>query len=355
MSERKLVSDNASSGRRRVWIVAALVTLAVCACIILASGFLFTTRQSATSARPTFALVISTLTVAPGAPPTYAAQSTPEETEPISAAQPTPAPAQPTAAPAQPSRALPQPSSAPPKRTPTPAQPTAAPAQPSAPPTETLTPPPTVDLSKPSGGGGPAQVSTGELHFDYPLTLEVDRDDIVKVEIIPAETVALAAPLNASAPSARLLIESGTGTLAHKTVSYTIPLYPVIAAELATARAQDLNIVAGSESKQMMAPHESNFWTWSLVAKRSGEYRITLRVFGYNALSDADPARTVVDDTRVVNVQDRSLTERLSQGLADNWLVLFGAGGPIALIIAVLSVWFARRDLEKRKKEGGSS
>lgn len=310
------MSKSDSSRRRRVWFIAAIAALAVCVCVILASGILLSGSRSATSARPTFAFVISTLTAAPGAQPTTAALPIPQETEPVSAALPTAASAQPTLAPPIPSPA-----------------------------------PPTVDLSKPSGGGGPAQSSTGELHFDYPLTLQVDRDDIVKVEIIPAETVALAAPLNASAPSARLLIESGSETLTHKTASYTIPLFPVIAAELVTARSQDLNIVAGSESKQLIAPHESNFWTWSLVAKRGGEYRITLRVYGYNALGDADPARTVVDDTRVINVQDRSLGDRVAQGLADNWIVLFGAGGPIALVLAVLSIWLARRDIEKRKEK----
>lgn len=318
------------SRRRRLWLFAGIVALVVCVCVILASGSLLTVPRETASARPTFAFLIPSPTGAPGAQPTYAAVPVPTE----AAAEPTTSGSEPSTGPAEPTTAA--------------AQPTVILAQPSAPPP---TPPPTVDLSKPSGGGGPAQSSTGELHFDYPLTLQVDRDDIVKVEIIPAETVALAAPLSASAPSARLLIESGSEALAHKTAAYTIPLFPVVAAELVTARSQDLNIVSGSESKQLIAPHESNFWTWSLVAKRSGEYRITLRVYGYNALGDADPARTVVDDTRVINVQDRGLGDRVAQGLADNWIVLFGAGGPIALVLAVLSIWLARRDIEKRKEK----
>lgn len=189
-----------------------------------------------------------------------------------------------------------------------------------------------------------AQVATGDLHFDYPLTLLVDKDDIIKVEIVPAPSVVLAGPLNASAAPAKLLVESGGSELAHKTVSYAIPLYPVMSAELATARSQDLVIVTGSESRQQIAPHESNFWTWSLVAKRGGEYRVTLRIFGYNSLADNDPVRTVVDDTRIVNVQDRSPGERIAQGLEENWLVIFGAGGPIALVVLILTLYFSRRD-----------
>lgn len=221
-------------------------------------------------------------------------------------------------------------------------------------------------LETPSGGGGapteraPATATpqptfaivigdTGELKFDYPLTLMVDKDDIVKVEIIPDQPIAAAGGISSPAVSAQLLIESGSNAGEHKTVSYMIPVYRVMSAELATARAQDLNIVAGSESKQMLAAHGSNFWTWALAAKRSGEYQITLRVFGYNELADADPVQRVVDDTRIITVQERSITERLAQGLADNWLVLFGAGGPIALVVLLLTFFFSRREAGKFK------
>ncbi|MBI4672348.1 MAG: hypothetical protein HY741_11885 [Chloroflexi bacterium] len=227
-----------------------------------------------------------------------------------------------------------------PRATATVAQVTGAPAQstlaPSAPPTVSAQPTEVV-----------AQPATGDLHFDYPLTLAVDQDDIVKVEIVPDQTVALAAPLNAPAVSARLLVESGADQLAHNKISYSIPVYPVMSAELSTARNQDLIIVAGSESKQLIAPHDANFWTWSLVAKRGGEYRVTLRIFGYNQLADPDPVRRVVDDTRIVTVQERVIGDRLMQGLADNWLVLFGAGGPIALVVLILSLYFSRRDVTR--------
>lgn len=193
-----------------------------------------------------------------------------------------------------------------------------------------------------------AQVATGDLHFDYPLTLMVDKDDIVKVEIIPDQSVALAAPLNSSGVNARVLIESGANESEHKQVFYSIPVYPVMAAELATARAQDLIIVAGAEAKQTLAEHDATFWTWSLVAKRGGEYRVTLRIFGYNQLDDEDPVRRVVDDTRIIKVQDRSIGDRLMQGLTDNWLVLFGAGGPIALVVLLLTFFYSRRDAARR-------
>lgn len=193
---------------------------------------------------------------------------------------------------------------------------------------------------------------TGELKFDYPLTLVVDRDDIVKVEIIPDQPVAMAGGLAAPAASAQLLVEASAGAGEHKTVSYSIPVYAVMAAELTTARSQDLNISAGTEAKQMLAAHDSIFWTWTLVANKSGEYLVTLRVFGYNELDDADPVRRVVDDTRVITVQDRSLGERLGQGLADNWLVLFGAGGPIALALLLLTFIYGRRDAAKPKGGG---
>lgn len=190
------------------------------------------------------------------------------------------------------------------------------------------------------------EASTGQLRFDYPLTLLVDKDEIVQVEIVPDRPVALAGA-GAFAPAARLLVETGPEDAERKNVAYAIPLYPVMSAELATARTDDLYIAAGSESKQEINPFDRNFWTWSVVARRSGEYRVTLRLFGYNALTDDDPVRQVVNDTRILRVQERPMEERLMQGLADNWLILFGAGGPIALVVAMLSLWFARRESRK--------
>jgi hypothetical protein len=188
--------------------------------------------------------------------------------------------------------------------------------------------------------------STGELRLDYPIALNVDKDEIITVEIVPDQPVAFVGD-GGFAPAAKLLVESGSGDAPRKTASYQIPLYPAMSAELATA-SQDLNIVAGSEAKQEITGFDKNFWTWSIVARRGGEYRITLRVFGYGALADADPLKQVVSDTRIVRVNDRPFLERLTQGLADNWLVLFGAGGPLALILAAFSFWFARRDAKPK-------
>lgn len=215
---------------------------------------------------------------------------------------------------------------------------TSAPA-PTSPPVATAPPAPTVPSIQPAGG---------QLRLDYPLTLRVNKDEIVQIEIVPDQPVALvgAAP---NAPVARLLVETGANDAPRRSVSYAIPLYPAMSAELATAQEDDLNIVAGSETKQTIDPYDRNFWTWSLVARRGGEYRITLRLFGYNALADDDPVRQVVNDTRIIQVQDPPPLERLSVGLAENWLVIFGAGGPLALIVAVLTLWYARRDSQRPK------
>lgn len=190
------------------------------------------------------------------------------------------------------------------------------------------------------------ETATGQLEFDYPITLLVGKDEIVRLEIVPDRPVALA-KTGAFVPAAHLLVETSPDDAERRSVSYAIPLYPVMSAELATARTDDLQIAAGSESKQEINPFDRNFWTWSMVARRGGEYRVTLRLFGYNTLADEDPVRQVVNDTRILQVRDRPMLERVTQGLADNWLVLFGAGGPIALIVAALSLWFARRDSRK--------
>lgn len=284
--------------KRRVLIIAGIGILFVCVCAVVGLGALI--LISSLGSRPMAA--VPTRPAPVGAAPTAA----PAGSEPTTAAIESPAP--PGSSPTQAPRA------------------TQAPALPT-----------TI-----------AQVATGDLHFDYPLTLMVDKDDIVKVEIIPDQSVALAAPLNSSGVNARLLIESGANEAEHKQVSYSIPVYPVMAAELATAREQDLVIIAGTESKQTLAAHDSTFWTWSLVAKRGGEYRITLRIFGYNQLDDEDPVRRVVDDTRIVKVQDRGIGDRLMQGFADNWLVFFGAGGPIALVVLLLTFFYSRRDAARR-------
>jgi hypothetical protein len=190
------------------------------------------------------------------------------------------------------------------------------------------------------------QPAGGQLRLDYPLTLRVNKDEIVQLEIVPDQPVALvgAAP---NAPAALLLLETSPNDAPRRTVSYAIPLYPAMSAELATAQSDDLNIVAGSETKQAIDPFDRNFWTWSVVARRGGEYRITLRLFGYNTLADDDPLRQVVNDTRIVQVQDAPFFERLGTGLAENWLILFGAGGPIALVVAVLTLWYTRRDSQR--------
>lgn len=205
------------------------------------------------------------------------------------------------------------------------------------------------DTPVPGATSAPEEPATGQLHLDYPLKLRVDQDDIVQVQIIPDRPVAFAAPRGAQVGSARLLVETSPNALEHKTVSYVLPLYPVMAAELVTARSQDLTIAASSEAKQQLMMNDRNFWTWSLVAKRGGEYHITLHIFGYSDLDAPDPLAQVVNDTRIIQVEERALSERLMQGLAENWLVLFGAGGPIALLVAILTLWFTRRASQKPK------
>jgi hypothetical protein len=176
----------------------------------------------------------------------------------------------------------------------------------------------------------------------------VDKDEIVQIEIVPDNPVALAGSLDTTAVAATLLVETSPADAERRQVSYSIPLYPAMAAELSSARA-DFVIVAGSESKQVIDPFDRNFWTWSIVARRGGEYRITLRILGYGALDDDDPIRQVVSDTRIIQVRDRPIQEQILQGIADNWLILFGAGGPIALVVAVLTLWYARRESLKSK------
>jgi hypothetical protein len=204
------------------------------------------------------------------------------------------------------------------------------------------------DSTPMSPTSAPAQPATGELRFDYPLTLQLDKEEIVQLEIVPDQPVALART-GGNAPAAKLLVEASGNDAPRKSVSYAIPLYPAMSAELATAQVRELNIVAGSETKQSIDPFDRNFWTWSVVAREGGEYRITLRLFGYNALTDDDPVRQVVTDTRIVRVEELPVLERLGRGLTENWLVLFGAGGPIALAVAVLTLWFARRDSHRPK------
>lgn len=218
------------------------------------------------------------------------------------------------------------------------AMPTSSPR--ASPPPETQPPPvPTVAL---------AELATGELRLDYPLALNLEQEEIVTVHIVPDQPVALVGA-NPRAPAARLLVEAGSNDAPRRKVAYSIPLYSVMSAELNTAAAEGLVIVGGSESRQVINPFDQNFWTWSLVARRSGEYRITLRVFGYASLTDDDPLKQVVADTRIVRVNERPFFENLARGFSDNWLVLFGAGGPIALILAALSFWFARRESQKPK------
>lgn len=289
------------SRSRRVLLIIVGGIIALCVCVLLAAEFLVPTFNSSEPPDAAFATQI-----APGAAqtsfPTFAIiMSTP--TEEIASSEPTAA------------------------------------GQATEPPKPTAIPVPTSVTE---------ELVTGELRLDYPLTLKLDSEEIVTVEIVPIQPVARvgSSPL---APAAKLLVESGGDAAPRKSASYEIPLYPAMSAELATA-SQDLNIVAGSESKQILNPFERNFWTWSLVARRGGEYRITLRVFGYAALTDDDPIKQIVSDTRIVRVNDRPFLERLSQGLADNWIVLFGAGGPIALIVAVLTLWLTRRDAQKSKK-----
>lgn len=201
----------------------------------------------------------------------------------------------------------------------------------------------------PTPTGQTAEGARGDLQFDYPLTLVVGNDDVIKLQIVPEKQLAAAAPLKASNVEAKLLVETDANQPQHKSVSYEIPIYAVMSAELNTASTDGLNIVAGAESKQTIDVFGQNFWTWSVVAKRGGEYHVTLRIFGYNQLADTEPAHQVVNDTRIINVQDRSFFERLGQGIADNWLVLFGAGGPIALIVLVLTFYFSRKEAQKPK------
>lgn len=300
--------------RRILLLIVGLVALGVCAFLGVvglfsiglesrASPVLLSTAPAAGAGRRTpTPISVGAVPLPTQGEETYAAQPAPETDEPT-APRPTPEPGE-TSAPA----------------------PTAPPA-------------PTVSSVQPAGG---------QLRLDYPLTLRVNKDEIVQIEIVPDQPVALvgAAP---NAPAARLLVETSPNDAPRRTVSYAIPLYPAMSAELATAQEDDLNIVAGSETKQTIDPYDRNFWTWSLVARRGGEYRVTLRLFGYNALADDDPARQVVNDTRIIQVQDPPFLERLGTGLAENWLVIFGAGGPLALIVAVLTLWYARRDSARPK------
>lgn len=272
-------------------------------------------------------------TVSAGQPPPLSTPEQPGEPAPL----PTPEPGEPPATEPQQGEPLPaEPTSSPTlalATQPLPS-PTLAPAAPPASPTLLPTTVPTSAPPPPATVLPPVE-STGQLSFDYPLELVLDRDEILTLKITPDRPLVFNAASAAPAAAAKLLVEASPNDLAHKSAVYSIPIYAVMSAQVITPRADKLVILAGSEPKQLMDPRAGNFWTWSVVAKQSGEYRITLRVYGFNDLADADPVRVVVDDTRVMTVRDRPFPESLTRAISDNWSTFLGADGPIALLVGI--------------------
>ncbi len=211
---------------------------------------------------------------------------------------------------------------------------------PSPAPGQTATPLPTV------GNPVAAAGSLGDATFDYPVQLTVGQDQVATFEIIPEVPQASIIPVNP--PSGLLRVQASSSDAARTRLPYQLTLFPIMSAELGPDESDVLSIKgSGSSSQQPIDPASKTIWSWTLHPKQSGSARITLRVMGQVMVQGANYQREIIDDTRVVPIQDRSLPERIAEGLAGNLPLIFGAGGPLALILA----WLTFRANQKKKTE----
>jgi hypothetical protein len=229
---------------------------------------------------------------------------------------------------------------------PTPVPPTSVPVPSSTPPLPTRTP--FVITPTPVVTQTPIPESKSSLTFNYPLTLTVDSPDVVTVEIIPERFLAFAGQGTVS--TGILKVESGSSQSRRNAATYTIPIYRVMSAELTSAPQDYLTTTAGKDTRQTIDPNQNAFWTWNIVANKGPRAQITLRISGEIEASPEAPPRVIVNDTRNIDILDKSIIEKLGDLISTKPELFFSTGGVFTLLVAILTFVLTQRRQRKEDK-----
>jgi len=208
-------------------------------------------------------------------------------------------------------------------------------------PTDTPTPTPAASVIPPA-----TLTSTGRLEITYPLTMTVDEDDIVTVEIMvdPALTQVGIYPAHVTGV---ITIEISTQDSRRATIEDRVTLYPVMSAELI---ATNFEIKQGDANPQraIVAGERSAAWTWTITAKKPGLHRITINIFGHTTTNGKEFMALETSKTRNVTVLDKPLHTRILDSLLNNLPAVIGTGGPLGLVILFLT-YRMNRETKKLK------
>ncbi len=202
-------------------------------------------------------------------------------------------------------------------------------------------------LPQPTAAPQPTQATLplGSARYSYPVKLVVDGNDIVTAEILaPPQAVALTGALTGSGRPAVLDVR----TQSARTIEQVeLALYPMMSASLTSAGGIE---VTGPQNTKLPFDHAS--WTWNVAAKKRGPQTLTLAITGEMTTQEGQkldniPAKTI---TREIPVEDKPILGQLVSGLANNLLPILGTGGPLGLLLAVLTFRSNQRNSEMKDK-----
>lgn len=235
-------------------------------------------------------------------------------------------------------------------------QPTAVPATETPPPTNSPQPEPTTDTE--AGGGAPTPTEgelapTGRLEITHPLAMVVEESGVITVEIIAdPELAGIGEHQPHVTGVVRLEASYNDGERAF--YEQTVELFPLMSAEL-NAPAFEVFPSGGDNVRlpRVISTTLPAVWTWDIIATTPGDAQIiTINLYKEAENETAVPILTQ-SISRSIPVSAKSRWRQLVDGLADNVLVLLGAGGPLGLLLGYLT-YRATRENEQLKREVAS-
>jgi LysM repeat protein len=217
---------------------------------------------------------------------------------------------------------------------------------------------PTSDAGSESGDGGTAvppeqPEPTGRLELTHPLTMVIEESGVITVEIIADPELST---IGEHEPHVTGVVRIDASYTDGERAFYeqTIELFPLMSAEL-NAPAFAVFPSGGDNVRlpRVISTTLPAVWTWDIIATNPGDAQvITLNLYKEPEADGGLPILTQ-SISRNIQVVAKSLWIQLVDSLADNVLILLGAGGPLGLLLAYLT-YRTTQENSRLKKEVAS-
>ena len=126
-----------------------------------------------------------------------------------------------------------------------------------------------------------------------------------------------------------------------------IDLYPIMSALLTVS---NCTVTGDNRVRKRVTLGDSQSWHWDITALEAGHQKITLQVFRELASNALVEPERVGGATRYMLVNPLPWTTRAVNSFLDNFYVLVGTAGPLALLLTFLA-WRTNEGLKKSIKE----